>query len=117
LIEVPVSVVGEASGSVSIQSDKGIKGEGRLIVCIYDMAARLVAKTITEHDGYFSYLGLPPGIYTASVDSNQLKKLNMTSAPSKPFQINGGKEGDVADGLDLVLIPVLKEARAPANDQ
>ena len=59
---------------------------------------------LSEQDGYFSFLGLKPGSYTASVDKEQLQKINLKSLiNSLPFNIVRNKDGDVVDGLEFVV--------------
>lgn len=82
VIEVPVRVVGEASGMVYLKKDKSTEGISRILINIYNDTFKLVGRTLTESDGYFSYFGLPPGSYTARVDTSQLRKLNFTCSPS-----------------------------------
>ncbi len=108
-ISVPVLVVGEAAGYVSVESAMGTKGIGRVIVHIYDEHKKLVAKTLTEEDGYFSYLGLLPGTYTVFTDEAQLNKIAMNNN-AKPlvFTIKESKEGDIVDNLRLVITPDVK---------
>ena len=105
-VQVPVSVVGEVSGTVSARDKNGkqVKGMGQLIVSIYDSSAMMVARTLTEPDGYFSYLGLSPGAYTVKFDTSQLHKLRITVAPAEiPIKIHGNREGDLADDLEFKL--------------
>ena len=72
-----------------------------------------MAKTITEPDGYFNFLGLPPGSYYAILDSNQLHKLNMSVSPSSiNFTIKKSKDGDVADGLEFFIKPLIEDTTA-----
>jgi hypothetical protein len=68
-----------------------------------------VAKTLTEEDGYFSYLGLLPGTYTVFTDEAQLNKIAMNNN-AKPlvFTIKESKEGDIVDNLRLVITPEVK---------
>jgi hypothetical protein len=107
LIEVPVAVLGEASGMVYLEKGKQRKGLSRILVNFYDSSSKLVAKTLTEGDGYFSYLGLAPGRYTARIDSVQLGLLKVSAAPdSISFQIASSEEGVVADGFEFVLRPL-----------
>jgi len=103
LIEVPVEVMGEASGTVYLENEKGKNGLGRIIVNIYNSKLELVAKVLTEQDGYFTYMGLAPGSYTACIDPSQMKKLGMTCSGNLQFRINTNKDGDVADGLNFIL--------------
>jgi len=99
-IDVPISVMGEATGNVYI----GEKGQGRILVCFYRSDSTLTARTLTESDGYYSYLGLKPGKYTARVDQEQLKKLRMVSSPETiPVTISHSFDGDIVEGLDFKL--------------
>jgi hypothetical protein len=105
LVEVPISVVGEVSGMVYMQGTQGKFGQGRIIVCFYDKESRLVARTVSEAEGYFNFLGLAPGNYTARIDTAQLRKLHMVSHPeNEPFTIARSKDGDVVDDLEFVLV-------------
>jgi hypothetical protein len=106
LIEVPVAVVGEVAGMVYLKGNFEQKGQGRVILLFYRNDSVLIAKTMTEPDGYFSYLGLPPGSYFATIDPKQLLKLNIKSSPASiPFTIKKSKEGDVVDGLEFIIMP------------
>lgn len=103
LIEVPVRVYGEISGMVL--SSTGIAGQGRIIVNFYRSDLTLAGSTVTESDGYFSFIGLSPGSYTASLNKGQLKKLKMAvSSPSIAFNIAALKDGDVVNNIEFKLI-------------
>jgi hypothetical protein len=105
LVEVPVSILGETSGIVEMKRSKEQKGQGQITVHIYKKG-ELVAKTLSESDGYFSYMGLKPGSYTVQIDPLQLKNLKLKSTPeSLPIDILPKTEGDLADGLNFVLSP------------
>jgi hypothetical protein len=92
---------------VYLEKGKQRKGLSRILVNFYDSSSKLVAKTLTEGDGYFSYLGLGPGRYTARIDSVQLGLLKVSVAPdSISFQIASSEEGVVADGFEFVLRPL-----------
>ena len=100
LIEVPVAVLGEVSGMIYKNDSK--EGMGGVIINIYDLKNNLVAKTLSEPDGYFSYLGLASGSYIVRSDEAQLLKINMTNMTGPlPFRITAKKEGDIVDGLEL----------------
>jgi hypothetical protein len=104
LIEVPVAIVGEAAGMVYLMENMTQKGQGRMILKFYRKDSVLIAKTVTEPDGYFNYLGLPPGSYFATIDPNQLHKLNMKVSPASiPFTIKKSRDGDVADGMEFFI--------------
>ena len=105
-IGIPIKIMGEVSGVVLLENDSMRKGLGRVIVALFREQSGLVAKTMTEEDGYFNYLGLAPGKYYAKIDSIQLRKIIMESTPFIiPFEIKQSKEGDQADGLEFILRP------------
>lgn len=104
MIEVPIAVVGEANGTVYLEGSGGQKGQGRIIVNFYRRDLSLAASTLTEADGYFSFLGLLPGDYLAGIDTTQMNKLQMNVMPKLlPLTIEASSDGDVADGLEFVL--------------
>ena len=103
-IEIPVTIAGEASGTVSLDENGEKRGLGRIIVCFFDKNHNPAGKTITEENGYFSYFKLAPGSYTIQVDSAQLLKLGMTSDPeSLQFNIAVEIDGDIVDDLNFNL--------------
>ena len=104
LIEIPIQIKGEATGTVNLE-DKGVKsGLGRIIVNFYNSVNVLTARALTEDDGYFSYFGLAPGAYQVRIDTAQLRKLNMVSSPnSLLFNIIANTEGDYVEDLDFTL--------------
>lgn len=103
IIEVPVAVLGEVSGNVYLKDGKGMKGLGRVIVNIYNQSSAVVARVLSEEDGYFSYIGLVPGSYTVAIDQQQLLKLQMRSSPVLSCKIQTSDEGDIVEGLQFVL--------------
>jgi len=113
LIEVPIAVVGEVAGMVYLKQHLAQKGQSRVILQFYSKDSVLTAKTITEPDGYFNFLGLPPGSYYATVDPNQLHKLNMSVSPASiNFTIKKSKDGDVADGLEFFIKSLSEDTTA-----
>ncbi len=103
LIEVAVAVVGEVAGTVFLKDTKGKSGLGRIMVNIYNSNLKLVAKILTEADGYFSLMELAPGDYTAQVDAAQVQKLQMAASAPIAFKILPKRDGDVVDGLQFLL--------------
>ena len=103
-IEIPITVVGEATGNVSIDKNGVKSGQGRIIMGFYNSVFKQTARAITEDDGYYSFFGLAPGDYTVRIDTTQLSRLGMTSEPeSLQFKISSGIDGDIADRLDFTL--------------
>ena len=103
-IHVPVQVLGEVSGIIYLNDDKGPKGQGRLRINILNEQNKQVASILSEGDGYFTYLGLAPGSYTAQVDPSQLETLGYTSSlPEIAFEIQVDQYGDIVDDLEFTL--------------
>ncbi len=119
LVEVPVTIAGEVSGTVSLNNrdaENKPKGQGQISVCVYNSVGALVGKTVTESDGYYSYLGLAPGTYTVRIDSIQLNNLHYQSLPAMvPVSINASLDGDVADGIEFTLAPLAKDSTTDAD--
>ncbi len=103
-VYVPVVSVGEITGMVYQSKENEMKGIGRITLQIYNQKEELVAETLSESDGYFSYLGLKPGNYTVRIDELQLEKLGYKSMPQKQnLSIKEMVDGDIVDGLDFVI--------------
>lgn len=114
LVEIPVTVAGEASGTVYIEKDGEKRGIGRIIVEFLTKDLKPAGKTLSENDGYYSYLGLPPGEYLVRTDSSQMRKIGLFSEPSSiNFTVKPGTDGDIIDNLDFTLKPVQPVAVIP----
>ncbi|SHN28972.1 hypothetical protein [Chitinophaga sp. CF418] len=103
-IDVPVSVLGEVSGVVYLREDSLLKEQTGIKICIYKSDSTLVKCLLTETDGYFNYMGLPPGDYVIQPDPAQLKKLKLTTLrPAYNLHISSRREGDVIDDIEFIL--------------
>jgi hypothetical protein len=104
-IDIPVVSVGEVSGMVYRNQDHSMKGIGRILIKLYKKnSSKAVAETLSESDGYISYMGLEPGDYVACIDSVQLINLDYTVDPLKrEFTIKTLEEGDIIRGIDFVF--------------
>lgn len=113
-IGVPIKVKGEANGMIYLKKGKSNVGLGRIIINILDENGKTVTRILSESDGYFNYLGLPPGNYKAQPDSAQLKRLGYSVSPQYfDFTINPSVYGDIIDDITFTLTssaPVIKEA-------
>ena len=108
LVEIPVTVSGEVSGNIYMLTENGKKVQDRILVNIYNSKGVIVAQTLSEADGYFSYLGLMPGSYSIKPDPAQMHKLMLQYLPDAGhFQIKTTYSGDVRRGIDFVLQPQL----------
>ena len=103
VIEIPVYVKGEASGMVFKSTNDSI-GQSGVIIKFFRNGAFLVGTATTEEDGYFTFLGLDPGSYTAMVDRQQLSRLKMWAYPSLlSFEVKSSTEGDLISDLGFKL--------------
>jgi hypothetical protein len=104
-IDIPVITVGEVSGMAYMNMDNTLKGIGRILVKFYRKnSTELFAETLSESDGYISYLGLEPGEYIARIDTVQLDNLDYAVNPQQiAFTIKPSEEGDIVEGLDFNL--------------
>jgi len=100
-INIAIQPMGEVTGMV-VKDDQAGSGIGRILIDIFNKEGVLQTKTLSESDGYFSYLGLRPGDYFACVDSLQLSILKLKSDPI-PFTIHPNVQGDVVDIGNIVL--------------
>lgn len=100
MILLPVQPMAEIFGLVADESGKGI---GRIIVRVTDKAGKLVAKVMTESDGYFNYIGFKPGDYQVFVDSLQLDILKF-QANSVLTTVQENPDGDVVDAGTIELV-------------
>jgi hypothetical protein len=104
ILEIPVDIFGEVTGTVYKKEDSIRKPLGRIIVCFYRSDRSPAGQAITEEDGSFDFAGLAPGAYTAEVSTGQLERLHLVCRPwTLPFKISAKKEGDVAEGLEFIL--------------
>ncbi len=103
-IHVPVEVLGEVAGMVYFKDDSGTSGQGRIIVNILDTNGIVAARVLSEGDGYFTYLGLKPGTYTAEIDQEQLSNLGYSvTSENTTFEILVDQYGDIVDNLEFTL--------------
>lgn len=103
-IGIPVKVMGEVTGMVYLNTGKSLRGQGRILVNIYDSTGRFVMRSLSEQDGFYNYLGLAPGNYSAAVDTAQLSRLNMTCEPKViGFEIHPMSIGDIVDDISFTL--------------
>lgn len=103
LVEVPVSVVAEVSGSIRMDGSESSR-PGRFKIDIFREDHGLINSIYSEDDGYYNYLGLAPGNYTIKVDSAQLENQQLVSQPaSRELNILPDYYGFFIDELDFTL--------------
>jgi hypothetical protein len=104
LVEVPVSVVAEISGSIRVEGSDA-RRPGRFKIDILREGHTVVNSIYPEDDGYYNYLGLSPGNYKIQVDSTQLANQQLVSQPaSREVNILPDYYGFFIDKLDFTLL-------------
>jgi len=99
VLPVAIQPMGEITGVVNDEKGSGI---GRILVIFSDENGQHLYKTLTESDGYFSYVGFKPGNYVVSIDSMQLRILKLTCTPIK-VTVKPDVQGDIVDVGDMVM--------------
>lgn len=113
-IEVPIVVMGEVNGIVNLNVEEKLKGLGRINIQIFTDQGKKVVETLSESDGYFSYLGLKPGKFIVKVDDKQLEKLDYKSSPQlHQVEIEVSEDGTIVKGLDFQITS--KDAKVDAK--
>jgi len=117
-ISIPVLPMGEISGIVNDTKGNGI---GRILIVFKDSRGKEIAKTLSESDGYFSYIGFRPGDYYVGIDSLQLRILKKEVDPVKVI-VRPDLQGDIADAGTVVwrnmpgyVEDTVKEAEQPVS--
>ncbi len=118
-VEIPVYPMGEINGMVYIRKGTSLAGQGRILINIFNQKDGLMKKVMSEHDGYFTFLGLPPGEYYAVLDSVQMEKLGWSFKPGRiEFSIQPSEWGDIVDGIDFTItMPDGDSADASQNEK
>ncbi|MEA4866966.1 hypothetical protein SDC9_69691 [bioreactor metagenome] len=115
-IYVPVSVLGEAGGMVYVTRGSSTMGIGRVIINFYRADSTFVGRVLSEEDGYFTRFGFAPGKYFATLDHDQLGKINMTGTPTRiNFELEQSIDGDYIDHLEFFLHPGEKQPQDTAS--
>lgn len=104
-IAIPIEVLGEVSGTVSLVKGQHSVPLGRIVVEIINAKGELQAKTLSDETGYYNYLGLPPGVYMVKAATMQLEKLGYRTPISWPiFTISETMHGDSKTDINLVFV-------------
>ncbi len=112
MIEIPVSILYEVSGTVFLKSSpsRNERGLGQMKVNIYSKDSAFIASVLTESDGFFNYQGLRPGSYIASLDTTQMRKLNYVATQLyRSINIANNRDGDITDGIDFEVQSIAKD--------
>mgnify|MGYP002619876777 CR=1 FL=1 len=109
-MDIPVLPMGEVNGMITRVDERGIRGLGRVLINFHKSDGTFVTRTMSESDGFVTYLGLAPGSYYAEVDPAQLERLGLQSNPERiEFEIEALSYGDIVDGLEFELSQTLMD--------
>lgn len=105
-IEIPFYRGGIIDGTVSIETPKGLQGQGGLRLLIKSTTTKYEQTVRTFADGGFYAMDIPPGKYTLEVDQAQLGFLGITKPPAPlQFEIKPSAQGDYVEGQKILLVP------------
>lgn len=103
-VDLPIYIGGEVTGRVTRVVEGRTIGVGGVKVLFRRQTDNKTYTVITSSDGEYDFLGLPPGMYTATVDPAQLVKARATTDPAgRPFEVCVVSEGDYVQGIDFDL--------------
>jgi hypothetical protein len=101
IVEIPFSVVGEVAGMVQYGSNGQLGG---IKINIYKNGTVFVASILSQPDGYFNFLGLSSGSYSAKIDAIQLQELELqATSKNTEFIIKNGTYGAIIDNLEFKI--------------
>jgi len=107
-IEIPFYRGGIAEGSVLLERDGQVTGQGGLRLVLKAVGKDFQTVVRTMSDGNFYVMDLAPGKYTMQIDSIQLGFLNVKCEPEKvEFEIKALSEGDYVEGVSITLMPIV----------
>lgn len=106
-IMIPFERTGVIDGSVTRAKGTGEEGVGGLRLELKEASGRFETVLRTFSDGSFYQFEVPPGNYTLTVDTLQLRILDARPVPDTiRFQLKSVPDGDFVDGLAFRLEPL-----------
>ena len=112
-IEIPFYRTGIIEGTVYLQRDGRVTGQGGLRLIIKGVTNDFEEVVRNFSDGSYYVMDMPPGKYTVEVDPLQLGFLNAVQQGGLlEFEVQSLSEGDFLEGLDIILVPAAQETGA-----
>ncbi len=104
-IDVPCYSAGIIEGGVIRDNGNEKHGQAGIKIQIVKIDSSWNQEVSVFADGNYYYMGVPPGDYTATVDSLQMDVLNVHSEPkSIQFTIKKTSTGDLVSNLNFTLL-------------
>lgn len=100
-IDVPVTVSGEAFGTVFVRRAGESEPIAGIVLQLVDAEGNTVQTVRTAFDGFYDLPDLRPGRYTIRFDREQMLKLNIL--PPFPHTLVIAPDGTVVENLDFTL--------------
>ena len=111
--EVPVTILGEVTGTVYLKGEGPAKVLPGLALELVEARTGAVRTLRTAYDGFFDFTGIPPGDWLLRVSEAEARRLRLAPPPAKPLTLK--TEGTILDGIDLLVapaaVPVLPSSR------
>jgi hypothetical protein len=103
-IDIPFDAVGTIEGTVLKQTPSGMQTVPGLKIQVARINGTFRKAVPVFQDGSLYFMGIPPGWYTACVDSTQLRILGLQSVPGIiAFGIRNTRDGDYVSNLNFIL--------------
>ena len=103
-IDIPFDAVGTIEGTVLKKTPSGMKPVPGLKLQVASINGAYRKTIPVFQDGSLYFMGIPPGWYTACVDSTQLRILGLQSVPGiVAFVVRNTREGIYVVNLDFIL--------------
>lgn len=104
LIEIPVNVKNEVTGTVHVDGHSEWKNRLKVKICFYTRDNTFIGYTYTDNEGYYSYTDLLPGSYFVRIDNATLMELHAVVTPTVfPLTIKGTENGEIIENVDFTI--------------
>lgn len=102
VVDFPVQVAGEISGTIRIEHDGRRREAPGIELELVAADGRIAARTRTAADGFYDLDRLRPGRYVLRVNGEQAKRLRLAGETTRDLVLAPG--GTVLDDVDLLLV-------------
>ncbi|MEM6414238.1 MAG: hypothetical protein AAF720_06225 [Pseudomonadota bacterium] len=100
-VDIPLSKTGEVVGETVMIEKDGSEAIGDVSLQLVDRDGRVIARAVSEFDGFFLFDKVPYGDYTIEVDSEQVQRLGISAETKSDIKISS--ENDVIEGVRIEI--------------